>query len=186
MEKSTLDKIAYLRSPSCIRERCRQLYDYVIAGKSQYFACDLTQLERVADYVIEVMRGEYPDLQIPFHSRWRHFEAGEIPRLSWLDEKLARSSPIEKAIAKYDLAIISVLLDAGAGKNWQYTEPETQLIFARSEGLAIASYQMFCQGIFSSDSNNPLQVDAQKLQNLTEEELVTGFQINQTNPLVGL
>ncbi|MEM9923244.1 MAG: URC4/urg3 family protein [Cyanobacteria bacterium P01_D01_bin.50] len=186
MEKSTLDPIAYLRSPSCIRERCRQLYDYVIAGKSQYFACDLTQLERVADYVIEVIRGEYPDLQIPFHSRWRHFEAGEIPRLTWLNEKLARSSPIEKAIAKYDLAIISVLLDAGAGKNWQYTEPETQLIFARSEGLAIASYQMFCQGIFSSDSNNPLQVDAQKLQNLTEEEFNIGFQINQNNPLVGL
>lgn len=186
MEKTTLDLIAYLRSPSCIRERCGQLYDYVIAGKSQYFACDLTQLERVADYVIEVMRGEYPNLQIPFHSRWRHFEAGEIPRLSWLDEKLARTEAIEKAIAKYDLAIISVLLDAGAGKSWQYTEPETQLIFARSEGLAIASYQMFCQGIFSSDPNNPLQVDAQKLQNLTEEELATGFQINPNNPLVGL
>lgn len=186
MEKSTLEKVAYLRSPISIRERCGQVYDYVIAGKSQYFACDLTQLERVADYVIDVMRGEYPDLQIPFHSRWRHFEVGEIPRLTWLNEKLARLTAIEKATVKYDLAIISVLLDAGAGKNWHYTEAETQLTFARSEGLAVASYQMFCQGIFSADSNNPLQVDAQKLQSLTEEELAAGFQINQSNPLVGL
>jgi hypothetical protein len=186
MEETTLGKIDYLRSPFAIRERCGQLYDYVVLDKSPYFACDLTRLESVADYVIEVMRGEYPDLQIPFHSRWQHFQAGEIPRLTWLDEKLAELTAIEKAIAKYDLAIISVLLDAGAGKSWQYTESETQLIFARSEGLAVASYQMFCQGIFSSDSNNPLQVDAQKLQNLTAEELAAGFQVTQKNPLIGL
>ncbi len=186
MEKSTLDKVAYLRSPIAIRQRCSQLYDYVIAGKSEYFACDLTQLEKVADYVIEVIHEQYPDLQIPFHSRWQHFAAGEIPRLTWLDEKLAQLSATQKAIAKYDLAIISVLLDAGAGKTWQYIEPETELIFARSEGLAVASYQMFCQGIFSSDFNNPLQVDGEKLQNLTEKELAQGFQITANNPLVGL
>lgn len=186
MEKSTLGKVSYLRSPFAIRERCGQLYNYVLQGKSKYFACDLMQLEQVADYVIEVMRGEYPDLQIPFHSRWQHFQAGEIPRLAWLDKKLSGLTAIEKAIAKYDLAIISVLLDAGAGKSWQYGEPETQLIFARSEGLAVASYQMFCQGIFSSDSHNPLQVDAQKLQSLTEEELAAGFQVTDNNPLVGL
>ncbi|MEA5597619.1 URC4/urg3 family protein [Rivularia sp. UHCC 0363] len=183
MEKSTLEKIAYLRSPLAIRERCGQLYDYVVSQKSPYFGCDLTQLENVADYVIEVMRSQYP-VQIPFHSRWRHFVVG-VPRLTWLDEKLAQLSDVEIAIAKYDLAIVSVLLDAGAG-NWHYIEPETQLTFARSEGLAVASYQMFCQGIFSSDPSNPLRVDAQKLQSLTEEDLVTGFQVTPDNPLVGL
>ncbi|MBV6621590.1 MAG: URC4/urg3 family protein [Rivularia sp. (in: Bacteria)] len=186
MEKLTREKIDYLRSPVAIRERCGQLYDYVIKGESQFFAYDLTRLEEVADYVTKVMRDEYPNLQIPFHSRWQHFTAGEIPRLSWLNQKLARLTAIEKAIAKYDLAIISVLLDAGAGKSWDYLEKETQLIFTRSEGLAVASYQMFCQGIFSSDSNNPLQVDAQKLQSLTVEELAKGFQVTADNPLVGL
>ncbi len=186
MEESTLGKIDYLRSPIAIRERCGQLYDYAIGGKSEYFACDLTRLEEVADYVIDVMRGEYPELQIPFHSRWQHFQAGETSRLTWLNQKLARLTDVETAIAKYDLVIISVLLDAGAGKSWQYTEPQTQLIFARSEGLAVASYQMFCQGIFSSDSNNSLQVDAQKLQSLTAEELAAGFQVTPDNPLVGL
>ncbi|MEO1427856.1 MAG: URC4/urg3 family protein [Cyanobacteria bacterium J06633_8] len=186
MEKSTREKIDYLRSPLAIRERCGQLYDYVIKGKSQFFACDLTRLEEVADYVTQVMQDEYPNLQIPFHSRWQHFAAGEIPRLSWLNQKLAGLTAIEKTIAKYDLAIISVLLDAGAGKSWHYRETETQLIFKRSEGLAVASYHMFCQGIFSSDSNNPLQVDAQKLQSLTAEEIAMGFQVTADNPLVGL
>jgi hypothetical protein len=138
----------------------------------------------VADYVIEVMRCEYPDLQIPFHSRWRHFEVGGIPRLGQLNSRLIGLTPLEKAAAKFDLAIVSVLLDAGAGNNWRYDEQDTGLSLSRSEGLAVASLQMFSQGVFAS--NNLLQVDAQRLQALTETELATGFQVNVENPLVGI
>ncbi|MEH1957598.1 URC4/urg3 family protein [Nostoc sp.] len=176
--------IAYLRSPVAIRERCEQLFALVTEGQSRYFTCDLMRLTKVADYVIEVMRCEYPDLEIPFHSRWRHFEVGGVPRLAQLDSQLAGLTPVEKAAAKFDLAIVSVLLDAGAGNNWRYDEQETGLNLTRSEGLAIASLQMFCQGAFSSHSL--LQVDAQKLQALTEAELITGFQVNTKNPLVGI
>ncbi len=144
------------------------------------------QLERVADYVIEVMRGEYPNLDIPFHSRWRHFEAGGVRRSASLDEKLAQMTPQQKAAAKFDLAIISVLLDAGAGNSWHYYEQETKLGFRRSEGLAVASFQMFCQGAFSSEQKQPLQANAEKLRSLTEEELADGFQVNAENPLVGV
>ncbi|MCX7596984.1 MAG: URC4/urg3 family protein [Fischerella sp.] len=178
--------VAYLRSPVAIRERCGQLFAMVVAGKSHHFACDLSQLGRVADYVIEVMQEQYPDLQIPFHSRWRHFEAGGVPRQAKLDEKLAGLTPTQKAVAKFDLAIVSVLLDAGAGDRWHYYEQETQLRFKRSEGLAIASFQMFCQGAFASDPHQPLQADAQKLQQLTEQELADGFGANAENPLVGI
>ncbi|RCJ28954.1 uracil phosphoribosyltransferase [Nostoc minutum NIES-26] len=178
------EAIAYFRSPAAIRERCEQIFAWVNEGHSRYFACDLTQLGRVADYVIEVIRCEYPDLQIPFHSRWRHFAAGNVPRLTQLDTQLTGLTPLEKAAAKFDLAIVSVLLDAGAGDSWRYHEQETKLTLGRSEGLAIASFQMFCQGTFSS--NNLLQVDALKLQALTEIELATGFQVNANNPLVGI
>ncbi|MEH1944584.1 MAG: URC4/urg3 family protein [Nostoc sp.] len=176
--------IAYLRSPAAIRERCGQLFALVIEGQSRYFTCDLTQLTKVADYVIEVIRCDYPDLEIPFHSRWRHFEVGGVPRLTQLDSQLAGLTPLEKAAAKFDLAIVSVLLDAGAGNDWHYDEQETGLNLVRSEGLAVASFQMFCQGTFSS--NNLPQVDAQRLQVFTEAELTTGFQVNINNPLVGI
>ncbi|MEH1798910.1 MAG: URC4/urg3 family protein [Nostoc sp.] len=176
--------IAYLRSPVAIRERCEQLFALVTEGQSRYFTCDLMRLTKVAHYVIEVMRCEYPDLEIPFHSRRRHFEVGSVPRLAQLDSQLAGLTPVEKAAAKFDLAIVSVLLDAGAGNNWRYDEQETGLNLTRSEGLAIASLQMFCQGAFSSHSL--LQVDAQKLQAFTEAELITGFQVNTKNPLVGI
>ncbi|RAM48783.1 MAG: DUF1688 domain-containing protein [Hapalosiphonaceae cyanobacterium JJU2] len=178
--------VAYLRSPIAIRERCKQIFTMAVAGKSDHFACDLDQLERVADYVIEVIREQYPDLQIPFHSRWRHFEVGGVPRLAKLDEKLAQMTPIEKAATKFDLAIISVLLDAGAGDRWHFYEEETQLSFKRSEGLAVASYQMFCQGLFASDRHQPLQANVLRLQQLTEQELADGFGVTADNPLVGI
>ncbi|BAY62042.1 hypothetical protein NIES22_21090 [Calothrix brevissima NIES-22] len=176
--------VAYLRSPAAIRERCGELFSWVCEGKSENFLCDLNQLGRVADYVMEVIRGEYPNLDVPFHSRWRHFEVGGVGRLAKLDTLLAGLSPEEKAAAKFDLAIISVLLDAGAGDRWHYHEQETNLRLGRSEGLAVASFQMFCQGNFASDGLP--QADASRLQQLTEAELATGFQVTADNPLVGI
>ncbi|MGA7935506.1 MAG: DUF1688 family protein, partial [Kovacikia sp.] len=178
--------IAYLRSPQAIRERCRQLFDLACADKLRYFRCDLSQLDRVANYVVQVTRANYPDLNIPFHSRWRHFEVGGNLRLTDLGKKLAELPPLEQAWAKFDLAIVSVLLDAGAGATWCYQEPGTDQIFQRSEGLAVASFHLFCEGVFSSDPAKPLQVDAIALQQLTETTLSQGFQVSPTNPLVGL
>jgi len=178
--------IAYLKTPTAIREQCDRLFTLACANQLTHFRCNLTQLNTLANYVIQVIRQEYPDLHIPFHSRWRHFEVGNVPRLEELEHHLAGLTPRQKAQTKFDLAMISVLLDAGAGSDWQYHEPETGLVFRRSEGLAVCSFRMFCQGAFSSDPENPLQADAQGLQRLTLQSLAQGFQISPTNPLLGL
>jgi hypothetical protein len=178
--------IAYLRSPQAIRERCGQIFALGCEDKLRYFRCDMSQLNPVADYVLDVIHTNYPDLQVPFHSRWRHFEVGERARLAQLDNALSGLTAIERARAKFDLAVTSVLLDAGAGADWQYREPQTGQIFQRSEGLAVASFDSFCQGLFSSNAANPYQADAAGLQQLTETALAAGFQVSETNPLVGL
>ena len=178
--------IAYLRTPAAIRERCDRLFHLACTDQLHYFRCNLTQLDQAAHYVIEVMRDEYPDLNIPFHSRWRHFEVGNVSRLAELEQHLTGLTPQEKAQAKFDLAMISVLLDAGAGSEWQYSEQDTGQVFRRSEGLAVASFRMFCQGAFSSNPKFPLQADAQGLQNFTSAQLAQGFQVSSTNPLLGL
>ena len=178
--------IAYLRSPKAIRERCGQLFALAQAHQLRYFDCDLNQLDSVANYVIEVSRTTYPDWQIPFHSRWRHFEVGGPTRLQHFDRALADLSPIAQAQAKFDLVIPSVLLDAGAGERWHYIEPATQQIWRRSEGLAVASFNLFSQGMFSSDRDHLYQTDAHGLQQLTEATLAQGFQVTAENPLVGL
>ena len=180
------DTIAYLRSPEAIRERCGKLFALAQADQLRYFRCDLTQLEQVSDYVVEVTREHYPDLQIPFHSRWRHFEVGNVSRLEHLDRALAALSPLEKAKAKFDLVIPSVLLDAGAGDRWRYLEAETGTVWSRSEGLAVASFDLFCRGGFSSDPANCYQTDADGLCQLTPNALAESFQVNNQNPLVGL
>lgn len=179
-------QIAYLRSPVAIRDRCTQLFEMAGSDQLRYFRCDLSQLEQAADYIITVTRKHYPDLQIPFHSRWRHFEVGDTARLSLLDAQLKNLSSVEKAQAKFDLAIVSVLLDAGAGASWQYIEAQSGQTYRRSEGLAVASFWMFSQGMFSSDPTHPLQVDAIALQRVDETLLAQGLQVSTNNPLVGL
>jgi len=184
-ERSLPDTIAYLRSPIAIRERCGQLFELACTDQLRHFRVDLSQLGKTAEYVLQVIHADYPDLNVPFHSRWRHFEVGDRDRLQQLDLTLSRLSSRDRAKAKFDLAIISVLLDAGAGADWQYIEPGTEQVYRRSEGLAIASFQMFCDGLFTS-SGVDLQVDAIALQSLTLTDLANGFQASEINPLVGL
>lgn len=57
-----------------------------------------------------------------------------------------------------DLFVVSVLLDAGAGTKWQF-KAQNGKIYRRSEGLAVASLEMFQSGLFSSNSAQPHQVD---------------------------
>lgn len=180
----TQTAIAYLRSPAAIRTRCNQLFKLACAGKLSHFRVNLAALDRTANYVLQVIRETYPDLDIPFHSRWRHFEVGKHPRLEWLETKLASLSPRDRAKAKFDLVILSVLLDAGAGADWHYVEPATGEVFQRSEGLAIASFDLFCDGSFSEIG--ACQATAIALQKLRLETLAEGFQVRPDNPLVGL
>lgn len=79
-----------------------------------------------------------------------------------------------------------MLVDAGAGSQWRYHNSAIRESIGRSEGLALASLDMFCRGIFSSDPGNRLQADAEGLMQLSEEVLGKGFRVSTSNPLVGI
>ncbi|HEX8433759.1 URC4/urg3 family protein [Archangium sp.] len=177
--------VAYLRSPRAIRERCRALLELGLAGKLKHFRVDMERLPAVADYVLDVTRAAYPSLDIPVHSRWGHFDVGGVRRNAELDARLASLPPAERARAKLDLVVTSVLLDAGSGPTWKYVEPGGDT-YARSEGLAVASFRMFLAGAFSSDPRQPLRADAEGLKGLSREALAKGFQVTEANPLAGL
>ncbi len=49
----------------------------------------------------------------------------------------------EKCKRMLDLFLVSVLLDAGAGPSWSYKSTENGRIYRRSEGIAVASLEMF-------------------------------------------
>lgn len=180
------DSIAYLRSPHAIREQSARLYAYVNDNGSRHFSLRLEHLPKAADHVVAITKRDYPNLDVPYHSRWRHFSAGGPQHLQRLAALLSRYDVAERARAKLELAVVSVLLDAGAGMAWRYQVPETAIQLSKSEGLAIASLMLFCTGAFSSDHQHPARVDPEGLKQLKAESLAAGFQVNPHNPLTGL
>ncbi|PXW92764.1 uncharacterized protein DUF1688 [Sphaerotilus hippei] len=175
-----------LRDPATIRRRCRQITAAVDAGHSAHFRIDRRQLPAVAQRIAQLTRQHFPDLQIPYHSRWRHFEAGGVDRKDELDTLLAGAGTAELARARIDLTLVSVLLDAGAGAGWTCHEEASGRSFGRSEGLAVATFRAFLGGAFSSDPERPCQVDARGLLTLDAGTLAAIFQVSDLNPLVGL
>jgi hypothetical protein len=175
-----------LLSAAAVRERSHQLLQAGLEGRLKHFTVDLERLEPCADEVVATIRQAYPSLDIPFHARWRHFSAGGHDRWDAVMHGAPWESAADMARSAFDLAIVSVLLDAGAGAQWRYEEGRTGESYIRSEGLAVASFDMFVSGAFSSRPEDPFRVDADVLMTLTAEDLASGFQVSADNPLVGL
>jgi hypothetical protein len=175
-----------LRTTVAIRERANQLLRRARAGESAWFIVDDGFRETAAAEIVKATRDRYPKGHIPIHSRWRHFEAGGVDRRAQLEKQIGNVQPTVKAHTLIDLAVISVLLDGGAGPDWKYTEAATGKTFTRSEGLALASWHAFMGGLFSSDTKRPLQADSVGLRALSTDDLAAAFQVTDANPLVGM
>lgn len=93
--------------------------------------------------------------------------------------------PSERCRRLLDLFLVSVLLDAGSGTSWKYLAKNGKY-YRRSEGLAIASLEMFQNGLFSSNTSQPHQVDADGLRGLTVDKMARGLQVTEKNPIAGL
>lgn len=190
---SPAEAVAALQSTDAVRTRSAQLLDRARRGRSRWFTVHDDALPAAAEDVVAVTRTRYPNLDIPFHSRWRHFDAGGVDRGAELDALLAGTDDAERARARIDLAVVSVLLDAGAGADWGFVESRgvesrggEVTRYTRSEGLGVASWHGFVSGVFSGDPHRPLRVDADGLRGLTEERLAEMLQVRPDNPLVGL
>ena len=162
------------------------MLDIGLAGNLGEFSITPDALKPAAVYVARVIRQNYPNLDVPLHARWRHFTVAGRDLWVEIAGKARWASSEAQARAAFDLAIVSVLLDAGAGADWTYRDAATGLVSSRSEGLAIASLRMFEAGAFSNNANDPLRADAGKLSDFTAAQLAVGFQVGPDNPLAGL
>lgn len=185
MSRASAGPVAQLRTTAAIRERAEFLLDRARGGDSRWFRVDDAALPSAARFVADLTARRFPALDIPFHSRWRHFEAGGVDRTTELRSRLRGFDSAEQARALIDLAVVSVLLDAGSGPDWSYREAGSGQSFTRSEGLGVASWHAFADGLFSSDPARPLQADAAGLIHLDGQRLAEVFQVSPTNPLVG-
>ncbi len=157
------DAATMLRSTAAVqRSRSAQLLDRARSGASRWFTVHDDALEAAADDVAALTRARFPDLDIPYHSRWRHFEAGGVDRRAALEDRLdrrrrrragpghGRPGGRQRAARCRRRGGLGVREDC-AGRRARFT---------RSEGLAVASWHGFVAGTFSSDPERPLRVDA--------------------------
>jgi hypothetical protein len=180
---------AYLRSIQSVRERSRLVLMRAKSNSLNHFDVDMSKFQETADYVVSIIKRDFAGdyVNIPPHGRWQHFEVGGRPRVT----QLLQSWPTtvdnqERTRRLIDLFLVSVLLDAGAGTSWSYKSKESGRMYSRSEGLAVASLEMFKAGYFSSNKNQPHQVDALGLRNVSVETLAKGMQVSESNPMSGL
>jgi hypothetical protein len=171
-----------LLSAPAVRERAHEMLAAALAGEVAEWRVDLAKLEAAADLTAQVVRDAYPDLTVPFHARWRHFAVeGRDP---WAEREKPWADPKDQGRAAFDLAITSVLLDAGAGAAWRYRDAATGAELGRSEGLGIASLRLFESGALSANRDDPLRADG--LTRVDADVLAKAFQVSDQNPLVGL
>lgn len=203
-----VDPAGYLRSIYAVRERSRVIMALAEKNELRHFDVDMSKFADTSRFVVSIIkvcplvfdirvrnntdtrqRDFEPDYhKIPPHGRWQHFDVGGRPRI---DQLLATWPSIlvdtqERTRRLLDLFVVSVLLDAGAGTKWQYRSKESGKYFRRSEGLAVASLEMFKMGLFSSNPDQPFQVDSAGLKKLTMQSMAKGLQVTEENPIAGL
>ena len=177
---------ATLLNAAAVRTRAQRMLEIGLADGLPHFRVDLVRLDVAAELTLTTMRTAYPSLDVPFHARWRHFVHGGADRWALLATRASWPDAAARARAEFDLAIVSVLLDAGAGPGWSFHDAATGAQVGRSEGLALASLAMFADGRFSARQDDPLRADADTLARLSSTALASAFQANEANPLAGL
>ena len=179
---SDLTALQFLRSTTAVRERCSNILAAALAGSDPFFTVNLAALGGAAQRVNQLIDKRFGNKPIPYHARWRHFEAGGIDRLQALPEC---SDNAERARREIDLAVTAVLLDAGSGAQWKFTEATTGWSGGRSEGLGVAAFHAFASGLFGGSAGSP-RAQADALQRLKIADISDAFQVSAHNPLVGL
>ncbi|KAK8041586.1 hypothetical protein PG994_014593 [Apiospora phragmitis] len=172
-----LDPAAYLRSLGAVRERSRIIADKAVRNKLHHFDVDMNKFPDVVRFVCGIIKRDYdaPFNTIPMHSRYQHFCVGGRDRIAALLSTFDDSVDMtEKCRRLIDLFMVSVLLDAGAGTSWSFKSAENGRVYRRSEGLAIASLEMF------------KTVDKEGLSKLKVEQLAKGLQSRPGNEIAGL
>ncbi|KAK3685190.1 hypothetical protein B0T22DRAFT_212812 [Podospora appendiculata] len=184
-----LDPVGYLRSLGAVRDRSKIVTDKALRNDLRHFDVDMRKFSDVVTFVANIIKRDYdaPFTSIPPHGRHQHFAVGGRDRVADLLSTFPEDvDNTEKCKRMIDLFLISVLLDAGAGTKWSFKSSENGRIYRRSEGIAVASLEMFKTGMFSGDKNNKYQVDKEGLQSLTVEKLAQGLQSKPGNEMAGL
>ena len=91
-----------LLSADAVRQRAHRMLAMGLEDRLAHFRIDLARLEEVADRVAEITRKAYPDLEVLFHSRWRHFVVGGEDRWAAVDTATRWRDDRERVASRVD------------------------------------------------------------------------------------
>jgi len=176
-----------LLSAEAVRQRCSLIGTAAAENRTRWFAYRPEELEQCIDLVAEECLQNYPDLNIPYHSRWRHFVTGGLDLWHYYaDKNLAGLDNETRTRCAIDLVFISVLLDAGAGGNWQYIDPVSHNSLSRSEGLAAATVDLFFNHLGRVEDGQGVVIDAAAILGANRMLIENAFQHRRGNSLLGM
>ena len=183
-----------LLNAQAVRDRAHRMLALGLDDKLPNFRVDLGRLDDAVERVLSVTQKNYPSLDVPFHSRWRHFVEHGDDRHKFLIEHFSHfSDPMARARSDFDLAIVSVLLDAGAGPQWRYRDPIIGHEFGAIGRLGPGQHQHVCLWCVFLSNAGPMTIFHLScapmqmfLANLETKWLRNGFQVTDQNPLSGL
>ncbi|KAL1901623.1 hypothetical protein Cpir12675_000313 [Ceratocystis pirilliformis] len=183
-----IDPAGYLRSLQAVRERAKIMTDKATRNNLTHFDVDISKFGDVVRFVANIIKRDYdaPFHSIPPHCRYQHFCVGGRDRPAHMLATFSDVDNSEKCRRLMDLCVVSIVMDGGAGSEWSYKSLENNKIYRRSDGIAVAAFEMFKSGLFSSNPSNRCQVDKQGMKRLTVETLANGLQSRPGNEIVGL
>jgi len=132
-ENSETSVALTLLNAAAVRSRAHRMLALALDDKLPNFRIHLEKMDSVVDLVLQTTRDAYPTLDVPFHSRWRHFVMNGDNRWAAVASQTRWLDPAARARAEFDLAMVSVFLDAGAGPTWRYRDPKTGLAIGRCQ-----------------------------------------------------
>ena len=148
-------------------------------------------LAATADYVVDTIRQRYPELDVPYHSRWRHFEAGRRGSLGRSCARAPTSTGRPRRAGAHPHRSRDPQRAARCRRRPRLALPRrgrSGVTLARSEGLGVASFDLFASGAFSRRARRSrLRGDAERAgAGSIARRSRTAFQVGADNPLVGL
>ncbi|KAI8061637.1 hypothetical protein BC940DRAFT_310016 [Gongronella butleri] len=167
-----------------LREQCLKVQQLAVKGQSRFFDVDGSKFQDVIDLVVSTMRRDYqgqPDA-MPAYGQWQRF--GDQGHLQQLLSLWAAQSPLSQAQRLTDLFIVTAALDIESmhrHRAWSYQDPHAARRYTGSQGIALAVLELFMNGVFSTEPDDPCRVDADALIHL-DMSSVANLQATATLP----
>ncbi len=174
-----------LLSAQAVRERAQRMLALGLDDRLPHFAVDLERLDEAVDLVIETTRQNYPSLDMPFHSRWRHFVFDGDDRWAAIDKEANWRDDAARGARGVRSRHRQRSARCWRRAAWRYRDPATgRASAARRDWRSRASHVR--RRHFLVESGRSVAGRRRRPDAPADAIVGDGLQVSRSNPLVGM